>query len=339
MSFFRSLGQTFLEADRVQCRPHHCLRAFSPLASCAICSQVCPQKAIAMTPAGPVIDNSCQGCGLCVKNCPTGALSLSRPSHFQGEGDRLVLRCREDRHTLGAPNRIPCFSSLRLEDLLGFLDGFASIHFVADCEGCPKTFQPLVITSLLDKHGISYEDRLFFHAREDDGQSRRDFLAGLGKGAGRLGQEKGSAWILSSLPQIGESSGPLAQPLRALQSYLKSHPVAPDHRLPYEVLDCHACCFCGACLQVCPTAALSIQREEDQVALVQDPAACLSCQLCLEACFQGDLRMVRPMTAADLVAEDQRVLARGHDRTCPDCGLTFTAQDDSDLCPACRPSA
>ena len=42
------------------------------------------------------------------------------------------------------------------------------------------------------------------------------------------------------------------------------------------------CTHCGACLAVCPTDALAVDRETWKV--VFDPQKCIGCELCLPAC-------------------------------------------------------
>jgi ferredoxin len=42
------------------------------------------------------------------------------------------------------------------------------------------------------------------------------------------------------------------------------------------------CTHCGACLAVCPTDALAVDRETWEV--VFDPQKCIGCELCLPAC-------------------------------------------------------
>jgi ferredoxin len=42
------------------------------------------------------------------------------------------------------------------------------------------------------------------------------------------------------------------------------------------------CTHCGACLAVCPTEALSVNRETWEV--IFDPQECIGCELCLPAC-------------------------------------------------------
>jgi ferredoxin len=42
------------------------------------------------------------------------------------------------------------------------------------------------------------------------------------------------------------------------------------------------CTHCGACLAVCPTDALTVDRETWEV--IFDPQECIGCELCLPAC-------------------------------------------------------
>lgn len=337
MGFLRVLGQTLTEVDRVSVFPQDCLWSLSPLADCRVCAHICPEKAITISPQGPIIANACTGCGLCVKHCPTRAIRQDFPTSFQADKEgRLILRCQEDDKTRGGSNRIPCFASLRMEDLLGLLDAFNQVCFVADCGSCTKGFSPIVITGLLDKHGIdAHASFQFLDQEEGEGQSRRDFLAGLGAQMTSFGQKQGSKWIESTLSFLDESKAPLGQPLQTLKAYLQAHPLPGETRLPYYLVQVTSCSFCGACLHVCPTSVLSLQKEGDQVALVQNTAGCLSCGLCVKACFQGDLHMVETMTVADLVAGDHRVLASGQERVCTQCGLPFISQGPGPLCTDC----
>jgi ferredoxin len=42
------------------------------------------------------------------------------------------------------------------------------------------------------------------------------------------------------------------------------------------------CIQCGACIAVCPTKALHVRRETQEVLF--DPGKCIGCQLCIPAC-------------------------------------------------------
>ena len=53
-------------------------------------------------------------------------------------------------------------------------------------------------------------------------------------------------------------------------------------------VDPERCIVCGACLELCPTGAISI----DRIAHI-DPIRCTGCGRCVEACPQGALRWQR----------------------------------------------
>ena len=42
------------------------------------------------------------------------------------------------------------------------------------------------------------------------------------------------------------------------------------------------CTHCGACISVCPTEALTIERKTMRI--VFDPSKCIACELCVRAC-------------------------------------------------------
>lgn len=69
------------------CRPS---RQPDRCTGCGACAAACPEKAMAVSPDGPVIDRKrCLGCGLCVRACPHEALTLERLSWRVMAGGRL----------------------------------------------------------------------------------------------------------------------------------------------------------------------------------------------------------------------------------------------------------
>jgi len=76
--------------------------------------------------------------------------------------------------------------------------------------------------------------------------------------------------------------GQLAQPGL---SRVKVYPTGPDRHLPLLCLQCSQ----AACLQVCPTAALS--RNEGTGAIELAEQRCIRCRLCVVACPFGNLHV------------------------------------------------
>ena len=73
--FMDTFGQTkgVIVASNI---PDRCIQ-------CQICEESCPVYAITMGDQEPVIDkNLCEGCGLCVANCPSAALELLQLEYF-----------------------------------------------------------------------------------------------------------------------------------------------------------------------------------------------------------------------------------------------------------------
>lgn len=69
------------------CRPG---RESDRCTGCGACAAACPEKAVTVTPDGPVIDRKiCLGCGLCVRACPHEALTLDRLGWRVMAGGRL----------------------------------------------------------------------------------------------------------------------------------------------------------------------------------------------------------------------------------------------------------
>ena len=64
--------------------------------------------------------------------------------------------------------------------------------------------------------------------------------------------------------------------------YLKSNGVAIEPLDQDVTRDNDICTHCGACVSVCPTEALVVNRKTMMVDF--DPSKCIACELCVKAC-------------------------------------------------------
>lgn len=78
------------------------------------------------------------------------------------------------------------------------------------------------------------------------------------------------------------------------------YPAAPEPmppgfrgRILFDPAGCRADSVCGDCIRVCPTRALTMERdaEGEPVLLRLDLGACIGCGLCVEACPEGAFRV------------------------------------------------
>ncbi len=98
------------------CRP---ARESDRCTGCGACAAACPEKAVTVTPDGPVIDRkACLGCGLCVRACPHEALTLSRL------GWRVMAGGRLGRHPALAVELPGLFSDVEAAACLARLAAF-----------------------------------------------------------------------------------------------------------------------------------------------------------------------------------------------------------------------
>ncbi|MGD2103922.1 MAG: 4Fe-4S binding protein [Anaerolineae bacterium] len=73
-------------------------------------------------------------------------------------------------------------------------------------------------------------------------------------------------------------------------------------------IDVESCTACGACIDVCPVGAITL--EESSARLAQE--ACTGCGVCLDACPED---AIQPVVKGELVtAEERAVVAQGAER-------------------------
>ncbi|MEO0248592.1 MAG: 4Fe-4S dicluster domain-containing protein [candidate division WOR-3 bacterium] len=108
--------------------------------------------------------------------------------------------------------------------------------------------------------------------------------------------------------------------------------VVPLYR---EVQADERCVGCGACANLCPTGALSLDEGPTEVHLQWRPAHCSSCDLCLDACVRKALHATT-CTEARRITDQTTATIRVFQRLyCPACGDTFLSCDPDARCSEC----
>lgn len=117
------------------------------------------------------------------------------------------------------------------------------------------------------------------------------------------------------------------------------------------------CCADGLCVRVCPTAALSLEKQDPMTPgtgpppspigllhdvgqrpaarffLVHTPARCIGCDRCTDVCPHGALQRTGSMTWGDVLGGQRRALRSSVERPCRRCGAATTGLD---VCQVCR---
>ncbi len=333
----------------VDYRADLCAHSRNRRTGCTRCLEVCPTGAI--TPNGDHVALDpfvCAGCGSCHAVCPTGAASYALPpadailerlrvllsTYHQAGGKDAVLLVHEGEH------------GLPLLDLLARVG-----------DGLPARVLPVAVNEVTQLGIEFFASALAYGAAEvrvvTAKRSRSDRAAlahvlglaetvasGLGYGSGRCGLLEADdpdelAFLLAGLtrrPGVAAKSFLPMGDKRALMklSLRQMHAAAPA---PVPVLpltpgavfggldiNVDGCTLCLACVQVCPTGALSDNPEKPQLSFTED--ACVQCGLCKNTCPEKVISLVPRLDFTD-AARTPRVVKEEEPAHCITCGKAF----------------
>ncbi len=353
-----------LQADR-------CLHGQDKDSPCRACVEACPVEAIALHEGVALDAATCVACGACLPVCPTGALDgddgvadLLRCVANLEPGIALELACAHhpapEEGSAAAPVvRISgCLAALGPSAYLAlFSGGVSAVGLRLDaCAACPLAQAATSIpgtaipaaaalandllarcevegaVTLLEHVTPNYTRQVY--STKNPPLSRRGLFRVLANEGSRQ-----AARLLSSEAALAGVRGPSRERRRMLAA-LRHLPIrdadAPLEGLPFARISANdQCTACGVCARACPTAALHFAGDEESAfALSFAPAACIDCGQCLDVCLPAALER-SPATLAELLDEDEIILAAGHLRTCARCKAQFAARGDETLCPLC----
>jgi ferredoxin len=307
----RDLVGTFDKPRYVTFTEHLCAHSRSRIVGCTRCLDLCPTSAI--VPAGDHVSidaNICAGCGQCAAACPTGAAAYALPpsdallrklralllAYREAGGKHAMVLLHDEPH--GAP-------------LIDALTRFG--------EGLPAHVLPFSVNEVT-QIGLEAVAALFAYGasavrallparpRHIDGLSAtialaEPILAGLGFGLGRIATIEADdpdllAAALHEIPAMPGAPRPASflpvgdkrEVLRfALRELRRAAPESADviplpAGAPFGAVevDSAGCTLCLSCVSVCPTGALTDDKERPMLRFAEE--ACVQCGLCEATC-------------------------------------------------------
>jgi Fe-S-cluster-containing hydrogenase component 2 len=310
-----------------------CLAAQRPDRPCVSCESACPENAIRIKGRDVAIRQmSCSGCGICAKACPTGAITVAG---YAARAPRL--ECSRVPKPNGAI--VPCLGGVGADTLREPLVGgdvtLLAHGWCAECptaghQAAPWADAVTIANDEMAKLGLPQRVHVEtsrvarWRARPaprpaTDNPARRVLFNRLAAGSTGRATHPGS-------PDKAQTPGPERR-LAALTRLSGGEPAPrslfPAFRLKASTGDL------AATARLCPTHALSAHETPTSLALIFDPAACISCGACEES---GALE---PVEVTEGVFTGPETLATEPRATCTRCRMRFTPRTGEATCGAC----
>jgi len=300
-----------------------CVHALLADASCAGCVQACPKQAWTLTDEALEIDTgACDGCGLCLPACPREALSLPiRPARRYRGSERLLLAGCHRAIDIDQVGSVPCLNSFGLRELLRQRSAGCNrwLVTIAECEECERDSrdsflhevtlfnralqqrgeEPIMVECIEPADWRAACDSLTLLSEE--AMSRRHFLRGMAS------------------PVAGRRDAHETDPAQLTARFLGGTGLTPWHCS----IDVERCNLCEACLKVCPTGAVRLERNGGDF-LVSEPSSCNGCALCMDVCKQD------AVTVEHWKEESSPYKIAVTKRQCRSCGIDFLAKSGLD---------
>jgi Pyruvate/2-oxoacid:ferredoxin oxidoreductase delta subunit len=273
---------------------------------------------------------ACDGCDLCIPACPEAAISNSqRAEHaevHQIDGRPVIFYACEYTGLDAGAAQMPCVHAIGLRDLLHEYRRECRTWVISmgDCDTCPRgrvqrlteTVQqanrllqsrelPVMLLLAIEPTrwlALFQESREY---RQEPQLGRRDFLFSALRHTLNTAIEAASL-ADSEKPAISSDSPAAWLPATGPNDLFLHSPVIDPAR----------CNGCDACVQLCPHAAIVLERGDNSLCYRIESQQCTGCGICRDSCDQQAIQILSHSTRL------QSTVTLAEER-CPACEIRY----------------
>lgn len=353
----RILNKVFME-PQINFNDSKCLRINFTDSACDKCSKYCYAEAITADDGIKVSLDKCDGCGLCVGVCPSGAFNLDKPTYEQliqevQQKKTINLTCQR-LEAIGTCS-VPCLGYLTESLLVTLVIVSNKYQIIYNPEECAKCHlhAGLLVKERLNRvkklvNTFGKDNSLYItasHCAEE--LSRSEFFSFLKSqtksllspllinGESRADEEKYSKYFPLDRQLLAEK---IDEALLTKEKVLSDEDSWPFTQL--EVRD--KCIGCGDCSNLCPTKALRVKQQENIQELIHFPILCINCGICIDKCPRKAL-LKKPLLDLNLILSGiSNLIKKISANSCSRCGRPITLTDqyeESEFCNICQEEA